>query len=527
MKQVQSSVDKREIEWQFDAMDTAPVVRWLAQHAKGDGLTAKPDRVRQLVDTYFDTVDWRFHRAGYSIRVRRWGRRFEASLKAFGEAENGKRDRREFTQPLSKLEELRTASGAVADRMRALAGEQELIPLFTITTSRKPYNVADNGQVVGEVVVDESLVASCDGSQRQRIQRVEVEVEDAEYAGVRAWVEDLRESCGLRVAGLAKYHVGLSVVGLHPAPLPEFGSLAIAKDGTIGEVASAVLRKHLGSLLAHEAGARLGDDPEDLHDMRVATRRLRAALSLFSDILALRAQRVREELRWLGHALGEVRDLDVQIEQLHAWRDESAERQKDLTPLHAVLERQRNEARQRMLAVLDSDRYRKLVGSITSMFDRGPVPVIDAGQVPVLEAAPDLLTKRYRRFRKAGDAITPASPSEEFHELRKRGKRLRYALEFFGDVYGKSTKEMVAPLITMQDILGAHQDAYVAVARLRELSTTEGDQLPSSTAFAMGEIAERYAQQTAELRSQFPDAYQALQGRRWQRLRRRMKEGRP
>ncbi|MDQ3327306.1 MAG: CHAD domain-containing protein [Chloroflexota bacterium] len=322
--------------------------------------------------------------------------------------------------------------------------------------------------------------------------------------------------------------MGLSVAGLHPASLPDLGPAAIADDSTIGEVAYAVLRKHLGSLLAHEPGTRLGDDPEELHDMRVATRRLRAALILFSDVLPQRAQRVREELRWLAQALGEVRDLDVQLDQLSEWRHETTKRQRqeDFAPLQTVLERHRHEARQRMLGVLDSDRYRKLLGSITSMVVRGPVSVIEAGRVPVVEAAPDLLKKRHRRFRKAGDAITADSPSEDYHDLRKRGKRLRYALEFLGDVYGKSTKGMIAPLTELQDLLGEHQDAYVAVARLRELSATEGSQLPSTTVFSMGEISQRYAQQTAKLRAKFPAAYEELEGRRWRQFRRSMKVGR-
>ncbi len=512
--------------WYLDAADATTVVQWLSQHGSAEGLMATRSTVRRLVDTYYDTPDWRFNRAEYSLRIRHWGSRHEAALQRFAGTSNGARDGSEVTQSIATLDDLRTATGPLTERLQALAGDQELVPLFTVTTSRKPYRLADQKTLLGELVVDDSLVATCDGKQRQRLQRVKVQVTDGEYRGVRAWVEELRESCALKSADLAKYHVGLSVAGLRPAPLPDLGPLVTTDDSTIGDVAFAVLRKQLGLLLAHEPGTRLGDDPEELHDMRVATRRLRAALSLFGGVLPQRARHVRDELRWLAQALGEVRDLDVQLEELVEWRKEAGDRQEDLAPLHAVLERHRREARQRMLAVLDSDRYRKLMGSFTSMVTRGPVAGIEASQTPVREAAPALVKKRYRRVRKLGDAITAESVPEEYHELRKQGKRLRYALEFFGDIYGKPVKELVASLTNLQDILGAHQDAYVAVERLRELSATEGNQLPSRTAFTMGEIAERYAQQTAVLRSQFPEVYRVLGGKGWLQLRCRMKEGR-
>jgi CHAD domain-containing protein len=526
MTHSQSSDASRATAWYFDAADAATVVNWLSEHATFEGLTATRSNVRRLVDTYYDTPDWRFNRAGYSLRVRRWGSRQDAVLHRFDKKVKGATDSSFFNLSISSLDDLRTATGPLTERLQALAGDQELVPLFAVTTSRKPFRLAAGKTLLGDLVVDDSLVATSDGNHRQRLQRVKVEVKDGEHPGVGAWVENLRDSCALRSADLTKYHVGLSVAGLRPAPLPDLGPVAISDDSTIGDVAYAVLRKQLGLLLAHESGTRMGDDPEELHDMRVATRRLRAALNLFASVLPQRARHVRDELRWLAQALGEVRDLDVQLEELVEWRKEAGDQQEALTPLHAVLERHRRDARQRMLAVLDSDRYRKLVRSFTGMVTRGPGAEIEASQAPVLDAAPALVKKRYRRVRTLGDTITAESPPEEYHELRKQGKRLRYALEFFGDIYGKPAKELVASLTNLQDILGAHQDAYVAVERLRQLSSAEGDQLPSRTAFAMGEIAERYAQQTAVLRSQFPEAYRALGGKGWQQLRRRMKEGR-
>src|SRR4029450_7505707 len=117
---------------------------------------------------------------------------------------------------------------------------------------------------------------------------------------------------------LTKYEVGLLSAGLETVP-DTFGPTALDAEATIGEGGLAVLRRPLTPLLAKEPGTRLGDDVEELHDMRVASRRLRAALSLFADVLPPSAASFGDDLRWLGRALGAVRDFDVQLEQLDGW----------------------------------------------------------------------------------------------------------------------------------------------------------------------------------------------------------------
>ena len=129
-------------------------------------------------------------------------------------------------------------------------------------------------------------------------------------------MDQLRSSCGLQPAGLSKFEAGLLALGQDIPGSPDLGSTVVSEDSTIGELAYAVLRRQLAVLRDKEPGTRLGEDIEELHDMRVATRRLRAALALFSNVLPVRAQTFREELGWLAAVLGAVRDLDVQIEGL-------------------------------------------------------------------------------------------------------------------------------------------------------------------------------------------------------------------
>jgi triphosphatase len=281
-------------------------------------------------------------------------------------------------------------------------------------------------------------------------------------------------------------------------------------------------------MLAKEPGTRLGDDIEELHDMRVATRRLRAALSLFADVLPETALKARAEIGWVGQGLGAVRDLDVQIEQLGKWLD--AAEQEDweaLAILRTLLHKQRETARAAMLEMLDSRRYESFVSRFSRTLRARHVARSGPAAQPALALAPELIATRYRSVRKAANRIGPDSPAAEYHRLRIRGKRLRYALEFLGDLYPGRTQPLIKRLVAVQDLLGRHQDADVAIDRLRQLALSGTDDLDPRTIFAMGEIAERHRQAAIQLRAQFPAAYARLSNKRWKNFHKVLEDKRP
>jgi triphosphatase len=519
-----------ETEWQFDAIDVRPVERWLAALPEGADPTVEPGTTSTIVDTYLDTRDWRLHRAGYSLRIRRKGGAAQATLKSLAEGEEGLRRRTEFSEGLAgkDVAALLDATGSVATRARLAAGRAPLVPLFDIRTRRREYRLTIDGDAAGEVAVDRTTIPLGDGSESARLRRVEVEVPEDLVPAVRPFVESLRSACGLQPAALSKYQAGLLAKGLQPVVTPDLGPMEVDASRTIGEVAFAVLRCHLTNVLANEPGTRIGDDIEDLHDMRVATRRLRAALAMFGGVLPVRFARLRDELGWVADALGAVRDLDVQLGQLDEWVSASAEEDgAALEPLRQVLDFQRRDARDRMLAVLDSGRYERLVTGFTAGLQRGPLRTSTASRQPVLGAAPDLILERYGAVRKRGRRITEGSPSSEYHRLRIGSKRLRYALEFLSEVYPKEIPPLVKRLVAVQDILGLHQDADVAIQRLRATVTEQGGSLAPVTIFAMGAVARRYAAQQEDLRARLPKAYDRLTGKRWKALRREMERRRP
>ncbi|CAA9492491.1 MAG: Adenylate cyclase [uncultured Rubrobacteraceae bacterium] len=563
--------DHQEVEWQFDADDLGAVEGWLRESAVGSGVVLGTVSSDDLVDGYYDTGDWRLYRAGYALRIREARSGTEATMKSLSGAEGNLRRRREISEPLKDAEigTLRKSRGPVGEKLRLLLGDREAGKIFQVRTSRKTFPLSlaveasegatsgsSNGEIVqdasgnvrevsgdgasgvggsgrvGEVVLDSSEIPFGEAEESTGLTRVEVEV-DAGAASdrrLRGFVKEMEVSLGLRPARISKYEAGIFATGLSPESREDYGPTGVDASLSLGEMAFAVLRKQFAVMGSHEPGTRLGEDAEELHDMRVATRRLRAAMKLFEDVLPERSRWLREELRHFAGSLGAVRDLDVQIEEIKGVGGGDQEEVEALAAIVTGLGERREAARKRLLETLDSDRYDRFESSFAEMLRRGPegsggggitgapstngsseAPAADA---PVLEAAPALLGRRYRAWSKAAGRLHEGSRPEDYHELRKKGKRLRYALEFFSGVYGEeATGKLVKPLKAVQDSLGRHQDVIVAADLLHEIAITT-PRLPKRTVFAMGLLAQRYHAEAEALRTSSTAAkeYRALAG---------------
>ena len=515
--------DHVETEWRFEAEDLGAVEGSIGALSENSGFSAIAGEAREIQDTYLDTDDWRLYRAGYALRVRRMADGSEVTMKSLPGTTDGVR-RREISEPLEdgEVEAPESTPGPVGERLRALAGARSLRPLFEIRTRRRTFELCPDRSAAephvpaGEVALDDTEIRLADGGEPALLRRVEVEAGGS--GGVEGVVEALRGSPGLRPATDSKFEAGLAAAGLVPDGPPEFGPTDVRGSQTVDEVAFAVLRRHFMIMLAHEPGVRLGEDPEELHDMRVATRRLRSALKLYGDFLPKRAARYERDLRYVGNALGEVRDLDVQLGRLAISSED-----RGASGIIAAIEERRREARERMLEVLDSRRYESFVKDFAGTLRRGHSPSPTGS---ILEVAPLLVRRRHRKVRKAAARIFAASPPEDLHDLRKKGRRLRYALEPLGDVYGKPAEKMVMRFKELQDDLGEHQDAVVAAELLEEIALA-GD-LPPETIFAMGAEAERQTRNAEQMRETIPGskAFRAIKkGKAWKKLRKIM-EGR-
>lgn len=282
-------------------------------------------------------------------------------------------------------------------------------------------------------------------------------------------------------------------------------------DPTVHQLRAA-LDTRLRALLAHDPGTRVGADPEELHQMRVAVRRMRAMLKAARPLLERTwADEVRAELGWLGRALGPVRDADVLIDRLReratAFGDTGREA---VETLIEALVTDRETARAEMLAVLSSSRYTALLRQLARAVSR-PLPAARgrAGATPLVE----LVRAEYRRLSKAVRAAGDDPPDEVLHALRIQGKRLRYTGELAATSGRKPVRKLVESTVALQDVLGEHQDACVAQHRVMLLLDGLGNVVDSNVAFAAGRLVEREEFSRLETRQTWLAAWQHVQHR--------------
>jgi CHAD domain-containing protein len=317
---------------------------------------------------------------------------------------------------------------------------------------------------------------------------------------------------------------GLESVGAAPGAAPDFAPTVVDASMTVDEVALANLRRYLSAWHLHEAGARLGDDPEELHDLRVAGRRLDAILRQFKPYLPASIVQIRPTLKTVLRALGSARDLDVALIELEAFSGGLPESEREsVEPLRRHLVSEGGRARARMLSVLDSIWVQKNLQELTALLGAPTAASQQSSPEMALKAAPELIRRRYRKLCKGADLLTPDSSMEAYHQVRGRVKKLRYALEAVAVIYGKPADAMLRTLRRWQEKLGVQQDAAVASRRLKAIASAPPHGIPPETMFLMGRLVEHYASAAVRARKLSARGYRKVRGR-WKRLRENFKD---
>ena len=266
-------------------------------------------------------------------------------------------------------------------------------------------------------------------------------------------------------------------------------------------------------LMQHDAPTRMGE-VEGVHQMRVATRRLRGDIGTFGPLIdAPWGDALVDELRWLGDLLGAVRDRDVQLASLAA---DDADLQGDLMQLRAAIATARDNAREELMEALAGSRYLDLLERMVQAA-RDPL-LTEAATRPAADVVPDLLARTADRTRGRLRDVEPDSPDQTYHAARIGAKNLRYAAEAIGPFVARRAgrvRDIATAATAVQDLLGAHQDALVMQQQVRE--TMEVHRKDAVFAFAAGRYAERLEARRRELRTRYPEVRDRLLKRmkRW------------
>jgi triphosphatase len=532
--------------WSFRVRDPSRIKRWLADTLAPGPPTWADSPAHRFKDQYLDTADLKFLRAGYALRARRASTGTEVTLEpAPGACVPAHR----MVLPRAIVDlgmALGASDGPISERLRLLCQPEELHVVAEVRgrrqamigrlepspsgdAARSPDGEgsepsAGSSTAAEALLVLNALLLTDSLGRTHRGCCLEVAARPGDEGTFRPVVDRMQRECELEGAPPSALAWALEAAGIRVDRTMGFGEASVDPTRAVGEVLDAILRRQHASFLWHEPGTRLGDDPEHLHDMRVACRRMRAALKLFGEALPPgEADDLRNQLGAIGRRLGAVRDLDVFMEQLRELGESLlCVGPGACDPLLLHLSRRRERARRAMLKMLDSPSFAATRQALARRLDAGPQPGLPGSQASILRVGPDLVRRCRRRVRRLASRLEPGSPAPAYHELRIRGKRLRYALEFLEGVYGPPARNLVGPLVEIQDLLGLQQDAQVSIAALREIAARDRSGFSRETWVAIGELAQAYHARARGCREGVPRVLRRLRGGDWRALRRTM-----
>jgi inorganic triphosphatase YgiF len=467
-----------EIELKF--LIASDEVRRFQRHPWIKALTRQKLPSQRLLSIYYDTPDCALHKQRIALRLRRVGRRWIQTVKTEGRVSAGLHERPEWECETTKDT---FAFAAIPDpTIREFFADERLQrtlqPVFVteFTRARRMLELA-SGDVV-ECSLDRGKIRA--GEDCLPICEVELELKSGEPIHLFEFALSLQETLPLKLENVSKAERGYRLVA-HTAPIPvKAKTPALAKSLSVREVFIRIFQSCMIHLQANEEGVLREDDPEFVHQMRVALRRARSALRVFSSVLSSdNAEKIRAELRWLAGALNGARNWDVFVlttlppilaafpgHQGLAWLHR-----------HGATIRQHSNAQARE-AVL-SPRYQRFLLTLgawlCSFTESGTNPneTAESTDTDLTAFATAILQKRYRQLKKRGKSLSTLSPVER-HAVRIAAKKLRYSAEFFSSLYsGKRTSKYLGALATVQDVLGMLNDATTAETLLQEITTTE------------------------------------------------------
>ncbi|MGR6966732.1 CYTH and CHAD domain-containing protein [Geodermatophilus sp. URMC 61] len=486
-----------EVERKFEADETFT----LPDLTDAEGVAAVGDPEEQSLEaTYYDTPDLRLLRSRVTLRRRTGGADAGWHVKLPG----GDGARRELHQPLGRS--ARTAPRAVVAPLLGLLGTTAAEPVATISTRRVVHRLLDEGGRVLAEVADDAVVgtalATGPGEPATVItwREVEVELVDGDETLLQAVAERLVVA-GARPAAvpskLARVLDGRlpAPMAAAPQPVEDDGTARKGKKGkkgrapvrTAGEVVLGVVAGQLQALRDADLAVRT-EQPEGVHDLRVACRRLRSIFAAFRPVLDREhTDPLRAELQWVGAQLSGARDTEVALSHL---RELVAAQPVELVlgPVAARLQQTEVKDHQagarRVIRTLTDRRYLGLLDALDALLAEPPVTELAAAPAP--EQLTDAVRRTGKRLRRAVTAAREAEGAERherLHEVRKAAKRVRYTAEVAEVEFGEPATELIACTKQVQDSLGAAQDTVVT----RDVAVRVG-----RAAFAAGENAWTY-----------------------------------
>jgi CHAD domain-containing protein len=432
--------------------------------------------------TYYDGPDLRLARYGITLRNRSGepgGPRWTLKLPVPGEDATA-HEEHHFSGASTKV------PGPARDLVTAYLRSASLAAAASVRTRRHRWALRDSdGSDLCEVVDDE--VSVVEGSKIvSRFRELEVEASAFDRSQLESVAEALRQAGAMAAEPIPKAVRAMGARATAPPDVPS--DHAVGPDDPAGEAVRAALIRGLNRLISHDPGVRLGNDIEDVHQMRVATRRLRSDLRTFASLVDPEwAEALIGDVKWLGRALGAVRDVEVQQER---FGESAADLGADLRPLVERIERDHKRTRTSLLREMRGEQYLRVLDDLVRA-QAAPRFSERAGKT-CGEVLPALVAAAWARLAKRGRKLRPGDPDGDYHRVRILAKRARYAAEAVAPALGSrgdDALDFAKKCAKLQDALGGLQDAAMASDTIEAIAKDHPDD--GALNLALGRLLER------------------------------------
>lgn len=425
-------------------------------------MASPPKKVRQI-STYFDTPDHDVVKVGFSLRIRRSGKKRVQTIKADGASAAGLFIRSEWERAVENdtpaLDYVTPLPSLLGDRADHIA------PAFEVEIDRQSWNMVE-GDATIELVLDRGEVVA--GERRSPVCEIELELKSGDPAALFAFARRIDAVAPIRLGVLSKSERGYRLIGDAPARVTA-EAVILAGDTTAAQAFGQIMRSCVRQFRLNETLFLANRNADALHQARVALRRLRSAFSIFKPMIGDAGLDLRTELCWLASELGNARDLDVLLKR--------AER----GPLHDRIAAIREAAYDEMFEILSSARARLLIFDVTAWVAAADWSRTAGGEREGDRSARDFAARaldRYRRQVKRKGRNLASLDDDARHEVRKNAKKLRYAAEFYAGLFERKGekrrhKRFVKALEAVQDQLGTLNDLATAPEVLTRLDIAE------------------------------------------------------
>jgi CHAD domain-containing protein len=554
------TADGVEQELKYRVANAAAAARLAGARTLGPFRAAGRARVVQVEDRYVDTADRALGRAGWAARLRHGTSTTVLSVKSTTPTTGALHRREELEGPADlSLDPHAWPPSPARSLVLDQIGRAPLRELVTIRQQRRTRTLADASAEV-ELSLDEVTVVA-EGEVVDRFVELEAELRRGPSTALEALAavfaadpdlapepkakleRALGAAAAARSGGIAQVGAATAAPAAPSTPAGSDGLVAlrspaespgpprlvvgktpgVAPDDVLAEAGRKVLRFHFARMLAKEAGTRSGEEIEDLHGMRVATRRMRAAWRVFGDgFRPRRTKRLRDRLRIVAGRLGAVRDLDVLLEAAVEYQAglppaEAAA----FEPLVATWREEREVARIVLLRELDSPDYVRLVEDyrvfVVAEGEAALAPASPVSPHRVRDTAGSRIWLAYEQVR-AYESVLRWADIETVHQLRIAAKWLRYTLEFFREALGPEVDQLIPRVVALQDHLGWLHDADVTIAITRQFLVANAGMLTREETHVIGTYLAGRERELARLRRTMGVSWRGVSGIPFRRL---------